>query len=83
MPHSSLDDSMLLQVLGNKEHSLLNAGLLRVDVDLCVLWCFIWSTDTSELLDLASSRLLVQALRVTLLSFLNGNVNEHLDEWEG
>jgi hypothetical protein len=51
-----------------------------VDVDLCVLGSLVGSADTSELLDLAGASLLVQTLGVALLSLLDGDVNEDLDE---
>ena len=51
-----------------------------MDVDLCVLGSLVGSADASELLDLASASLLVQTFRVALLSLLNGNVNEDLNE---
>lgn len=51
-------------------------------MNLCVLWSFVRSADTSELLDLASSGLLVQTLWISLLGFLNWDVNEDLDERE-
>lgn len=77
---SSLDHTIVLQVLGNLKHSLLNTRLLRVNVNLGILWCLIWSTDSSELLNLSSSCLLVQTLGVTLLGLLNGDVDKDLDE---
>ena len=51
-----------------------------MDVDLGVLGSLVRSADTSKLLDLASASLLVQTLGVALLSLLNGDVNEDLDE---
>lgn len=75
-----LQQTLLLQVVGDDLDSLLNAGLLAVDVDLCVLRGLVRSADASELLDLARASLLVQTLGVALLSLLNGNVNEDLDE---
>ena len=51
-----------------------------MDVNLGILGSLVRSADASELLDLASASLLVQTLRVALLSLLNGNVNEDLDE---
>lgn len=77
---SSLDHAIVLEVLGDLKHSLLNTRLLGVDVDLCVLWCLIWSTDSSELLDLSCSCLLVKTLGVTLLGLLDGDVDKDLDE---
>lgn len=51
-----------------------------MNVDLGVLGSLVRSADTSKLLDLASASLLVQTLGVALLSLLNGDVNEDLDE---
>jgi hypothetical protein len=73
---------VFLQVLGDDEHCLFNTRLLRVDVNLCLLWCLVRGTDAGELLDLTRSRLLVQTLGIALLSLLDGNVNENLDEWQ-
>jgi hypothetical protein len=75
-----LQQTLLLEVVGDDLDSLLHAGLLAVDVDLCVLGSLVRSADASELLDLAGASLLVQTLGVALLSLLNGNVNEDLDE---
>lgn len=75
-----LQQTLLLQVVGDDLHGLLDAGLLAVDVDLRVLGSLVGRTDTSELLDLAGASLLVQTLGVALLGLLNGNVNEDLDE---
>jgi len=77
-----LQQTLLLEVVGDDLDGLLHAGLLAVDVDLCVLGSLIRSADTSELLDLAGASLLVQTLGVALLGLLNGNVNEDLDEGE-
>lgn len=80
---SCLEQSLLLQVLRDDGNGLFNTRLLGVDVNLCILWSLVWSTDASKLLDLACSRLLVQALGVSLLSFLHWDINEDLDEREG
>jgi hypothetical protein len=77
-----LQQSLLFEVLRDDNHGLLDARLLRVDVDLWVLRSLVWSADTSELLDLTSSCLLVQALRIALLCLLNWDVHEDLNEWQ-
>ena len=77
-----LQQTLLLEVVGDDLDSLLHAGLLAVNVDLCVLGSLVRSADASELLDLASASLLVQTLGIALLGLLNGNVNEDLDEGE-
>ena len=78
----SLEQALILKVLGDDSNSLFHAGLLRVDVNLWVLWSLVWSADTGELLDLACSGLLVQALWISLLGLFHGDVDEDLDEWE-
>lgn len=77
-----LQQTLLLEVVGDDLDSLLHAGLLAVDVDLRVLGSLVRSADTSELLDLARASLLVQTLGVALLGLLDGDVNEDLDEGE-
>jgi hypothetical protein len=76
----SLQQTLLVQVVGDDLDSLLNAGLPAVNVDLRVLGSLVGSADTSELLDLTGASLLVQTLGVALLGLLNGDVNEDLDE---
>lgn len=78
-----LQETLLLEVVGNDLDGLLNAGLLAVDVDLGLLGSLVRRADASELLDLARAGLLVKTLGVALLSLLNGNVNEDLDEGQG
>jgi hypothetical protein len=77
-----LQQTLLLQVVGDDLDGLLDAGLLAVDVDLRVLGSLVGSADASELLNLTRASLLVQTLGVTLLSLLNGDVDEDLDEGE-
>jgi hypothetical protein len=75
-----LQQTLLVQVVGDDLDGLLDAGLLAVNVDLGVLGSLVGSADTSELLDLTGASLLVQTLGVALLGLLHGNVNEDLDE---
>jgi hypothetical protein len=75
-----LQQTLLVQVVGDDLDGLLDAGLLAVNVDLRVLGSLVGSADASELLDLAGASLLVQTLGVALLSLLNGDVDEDLDE---
>lgn len=77
---SHLQQPVIFKVLRDDHDSLLHTRLLRVYMDLRVLWCLIRRTDTSELLDLASFGLLVQTLRISLLCFFNRNINEDFDE---
>jgi hypothetical protein len=75
-----LQQTLLVQVVGDDLDGLLDAGLLAVNVDLGVLGSLVGSADTSELLDLTGASLLVETLGVALLGLLHGNVNEDLDE---
>lgn len=75
-----LQQTLLIQVVGDDLDSLLDAGLLAVDVDLRVLGGLVGRTDAGELLDLTSASLLVQTLGVALLGLLDRDVNEDLDE---
>lgn len=72
---------MLVEILCDDRHGLLNARLLTVDVDLWLLRRFVWRADAGELLDLTCSCLLVESLWITLLGLLDRNVNEDFDEW--
>lgn len=56
---------------------------MGLDSDLGVLGLLVRGGDASEVLDLTSASLLVQALGVTLLSNLKGNVNVDLDKGDG
>lgn len=73
-------EPLLRQILCDDRHCLLDTRLLRVDVDLWVLRLFVRRTDAGEVLDLASTSLLVQALGITLLGLCNRDVNVDLDE---
>jgi hypothetical protein len=75
-----LQETLLLEVVGDDLDGLLNTGLLAVNVNLRVLGSLVGSADAGELLDLAGASLLVQTLGVALLSLLDGDVNEDLDE---
>lgn len=78
-----LQQPVVLQVLRNNHHGLLYARLLAVNVDLWLLWCLVRRTDTSELLDLTSLRLLVQTLGISLLSDVDWHIDKDLDERQG
>jgi hypothetical protein len=78
-----LQQTLLLEVVGDDLDSLLHAGLLAVNVDLCVLGSLVRSADASELLDLASASLLVETLGVALLGNLEGDVNVDFDKRNG
>lgn len=77
-----LEQTLLLQVVRDDLDGLLDTGLLAVDVDLRLLRGLVGRADAGELLDLAGASLLVEALGVALLSLLDGDVDENLDEGE-
>lgn len=56
---------------------------MSLDCDLGAQGLFIWCRDASELLDLASTGLLVETLGVALLSHLEGHVDKDLDKGNG
>jgi hypothetical protein len=83
---SCLTDSqqaLLLKVIGDLLDALLNRLAVVDNVDLRVLGSLVRRADTSELLDLTGTSLLVQALGVTLLSDLHRDVDVDLDEGKG
>lgn len=61
-------------------NALLNRVLMRLDCNLSVDRLLIRSRDASELLDLASTSLLVKTLGVTLLGNLEGHVDKDLNK---
>lgn len=73
---------LLLQILRNLHNSLLHTNFVTPNVNLRLLRSLIRRTDTSKLLDLTSTGLLVEALGVTLLSNFDGHIDEDFDEWE-
>ena len=56
---------------------------MRLDSNLGVSRLLIRRRNTSKLLDLARSSLLVETLGVALLSHFEGNVDKHLNEGDG
>lgn len=70
------------QVLNNLHNRLLHTGLNTLDHNLGILWCLIRRRDTSELLDLTSSSLLVEPLWIALLCLLDRDLDVDLDEWD-
>ena len=73
---------MLLEILRNDQHSILDRRLLGMDMDLRVLRCLVRCTDSREFFDLARLGLLVQTLWISLLRLLNRDINEDFDERE-
>lgn len=77
------DEPLVLKVLGNLRHRLLDGVLVAFDVDLSGLGLFVRGADTGKLLNLTGASLLVQALWVSLLGLLYRNVDPDLNEGQG
>ena len=75
-----LQQPVILKILGDNPHRLLDRRLLAMDMDLRILGCFIRRTNAGELLNLSRLGLLVQALGITLLRLLHRHVDEDLDK---
>lgn len=75
-----LDQLLLLQVLHNLRNTLLHTVLMRLNHNLGRIRSLIRRRNPRKVLDLASPRLLIQALGVALLRDLNGDIDIHLDE---
>lgn len=71
-----------VKVSNNLLNSILDRQIHVLKVDLGLLRRLVGSGDTSELLNDTLTSLLVQALRITLLGNLNGDINVHLNEGE-
>ena len=76
----NLQQALLLQVLDNLLHGLLDRLLVGADVDLGLLGRLVRRADARELWDLAGARHLVQALGVACLGHLERQVDEDLNE---
>jgi len=74
---------MLLQVLRDNHHRLLDTRLLRMNMHLRILRRLIRRTNSRELFDLPRASFLVQAFGIALLGFLDGHIDEDFDEGEG
>lgn len=72
----------LLQVLCYLHNCFFDRHLITSDVDLCMLWLFVWSGDTGEIRNLSCAGLFVQSFRVSLLGNLNWDIDEDLNEWD-
>lgn len=75
---SGFQQTLLVQILRNNHHRLFHAGLLRVDMDLRLLWRLVWGAYTGKLFDLSRSCLFVEAFGIPLLGFLDRDVDEDL-----
>ena len=62
---------------------MLDAGDRGVDPELGMFGWLVWSIDAREVCDLSRACARVQTLWVPPLAFLDGGVDEHLDEREG
>lgn len=70
----------LLQISNNNPHRLLNAHLVRPDMNLGLLGRLVGRANPSELFDLASPGLLVQTLGIAFLDDGNGSIDEDFNE---
>lgn len=71
---------VILEVFGNLSNTLLHRRLIGSNMDLRVLRCLIRRRDSSEIWNLSRTRLLVQPLWISLLCYLNRDIDKHLDE---
>ncbi|KAJ3504335.1 hypothetical protein NM208_g16352 [Fusarium decemcellulare] len=72
--------SLFVEPVDDLGDTLFDRLLVGLDGDLGAFGLLVRGRDASELLDLTSAGLLVEALGVTLLSDLEGNVDEDLDK---
>lgn len=72
------EDSVVAHSLDHEVASLVQTQLVGSHVQLWVLRGFVWVRDSSEVLDLASSGLLVETLDVSAFAHLEGRVDEAL-----
>jgi hypothetical protein len=77
-----LQQTLVLEVLCNNNHSLFNTGVYRIDVDLRLLGGLVGSTDAGKVFDDTCASLLVQTLGIALLGLFDGNVDVDFDERE-
>jgi hypothetical protein len=78
-----LQQPLALQILRNFPHTILNTLQITADMNLGLLRRLIRRTDARKLWDLALPRLLVQALWIARLCYLEREVDEDFDESEG
>ena len=77
-----LEQPLVLKIVHNLPHGILDAGLVALDLDLGALGCLVGGADAGELGDLSFSCLLVEALGVACLGHLEREVDKDLDEGE-
>ena len=75
-------DTLVLHVLHDEGNRLVEGHLTSVDVEVTVLWLLVRVGDTSEVLDLTSTGLLVETLNITALANLKGGRDVALEELE-
>jgi hypothetical protein len=78
-----LQQALLSQPSDDLSNTLFDGVLVGLDDNLGVCGLLVGSSDTSELLDLASASLLVETLGVALLGNLEGDVNVDFDKRNG
>ena len=66
-----LEQTLLLEVLCDDDHSLLNTGVCRVNVDFRLLGGLVGSTDAGKVLDDTGAGLFVETLRIALLGLFD------------
>ena len=81
--HLNRNKSLLNQVPKDLLHSSLHAQLVRLDHDLRRVGLLVRGRDSSELLDLSRSSLLVETLGISRLDDGEGSIDEDLDEGGG
>jgi len=76
------EDLLLLHVSHNEGNRLVEGHFTSVDVEVTVGWGLVWVRDTSEVLDLTGTGLLVETLNISLLANLEGGGDVALEELE-
>ena len=78
-----LEQTLLLEVLCDNHHSLLDTSVCGINVDLRLLGGLVGSTDAGKVLDDTGAGLLVETLGVALLGLFDGDVDVDFDEGQG
>lgn len=79
--YSSWEEVLGLKILDDFGNGFLHAKLISPDVNLGILRRFVRRRYASEVGDLSGPSLLVQSLRISLLSDLDRYINKNFDEW--
>lgn len=64
------------QLLDHEVHTLIKGQLVGLNVKVWVLGSLVWVSDSSEVLDLTSSCLLVETLNISIFAHLKRSTNE-------